>query len=218
MGYPGNLIESELQPTGAFTGAVNARNGLVEAADGGTLFLDEIGSCHWKREARLASRSARRRNPAGGLPNPSKWTPAGSHPSQPTLSKIGEFREDLYYRLNVMQVTSACFYASAAPTFPAPPNACASMSEKNGQAPGQAFSSAMLAIQQHNWPGNVRELENAIERAIILCENDIITEDELDIELDNEQETTTGLVSPQDSSAQIAKEGPLWRITSALCA
>lgn len=211
---PETLIESELfgHEKGAFTGAVNARNGLVEAADGGTLFLDEIGELPLEAQARLLrvlQEGEIRRVGSTQSQQVDVRLLAATHRNLKALSKIGEFREDLYYRLNVMQVRLPALRERGTDILGLAERLRKHVGEKMGKPQVKLSPSAMLAIQQHNWPGNVRELENAIERAIILCENDIITEDELDIELDNERELTTGLVSPQDSSAQIAKEADL---------
>ncbi len=211
---PETLIESELfgHEKGAFTGAVSARNGLVEAADGGTLFLDEIGELPLEAQARLLrvlQEGEIRRVGSTQSQQVDVRLIAATHRNLKALSKTGEFREDLYYRLNVMQLRLPALRERGTDILGLAERLRRHLGDKMGKPSVKLSPGAMHAIQQHTWPGNVRELENAMERAIILCENDIITEDELDIDLDPERELTTGLVSPQENQASSPKEADL---------
>jgi transcriptional regulator with PAS, ATPase and Fis domain len=176
---PEELLESELfgHVRGAFTGAVNARQGRFQLANGGTLFLDEIGEMSPKLQVKLLRVLQER-----------QFEPVGSdHAFQVDVRVVaatnqelrlavrdGRFREDLYYRLNVL------------------PLELPSLRERDGDIPLlirhflsvharrkakgmlQVDGAAMAALERYNWPGNVRELENLIERLVVLNEDGII--------------------------------------------
>ncbi len=190
---PETLIESELfgHEKGSFTGATAGRTGLVEAADGGTLFLDEIGELPLEAQARLLrvlQEGEIRRVGSVQSHKVDVRLVAATHRDLKTMARQGLFREDLFYRLNVIElrlpplrdrgkdvvlIAEALLQRAAIST--------------NQQ--GLFFSDdARHAILNYTWPGNVRELENAIERAAILCDHDEITADLLGIELDAEYE------------------------------
>jgi DNA-binding NtrC family response regulator len=184
---PESLIESELfgHEKGAFTGAVAARSGLIEAADGGTLFLDEIGELPLDAQARLLrvlQEGEIRRVGSITSRKVDVRLVAATHRNLKALSRTGQFREDLYYRLNVVQIRL--------PPLRERGNDILGLADKLLDAAsirlkreGIEFSpDALRAMREYNWPGNVRELENAIERGIILCENQLITAELLDIE------------------------------------
>ncbi|PID42900.1 MAG: response regulator [Proteobacteria bacterium] len=208
---PETLIESELfgHEKGAFTGAVNSRNGLVEAADGGTLFLDEIGELPLEAQARLLrvlqEGEIRRVGSTRSLQVDVRLI-AATHRNLKSLSKIGEFREDLYYRLNVMQIRLPPLRERGQDVLGLAERLRERMCNKLDKHEVQLSPDAMHAIQQHNWPGNVRELENAMERAIILCEGGIITPEELDLEAETDTPSSTGLANPEETGAPHKKE------------
>ncbi|UZE95874.1 sigma-54-dependent transcriptional regulator [Alkalimarinus alittae] len=211
---PETLIESELfgHEKGAFTGAVSARNGLVEAADGGTLFLDEIGELPIEAQARLLrvlqEGEIRRVGSTQALKVNIRLI-AATHRNLRALSKTGEFREDLYYRLNVMQLKLPPLRDRQGDILDLAKLLLQNLSDKLGRT-GMALSpDAMKAIQEHDWPGNVREMENAIERAIILCEDGMITADLLDIETDiDEFSIPKGLFSPSAAKPKPVRDKP----------
>ncbi|MGQ7817334.1 sigma-54-dependent transcriptional regulator [Metapseudomonas furukawaii] len=189
---PETLIESELfgHEKGAFTGATAGRAGLVEAADGGTLFLDEIGELPLEAQARLLrvlQEGEIRRVGSVQSQKVDVRLIAATHRDLKTLAKTGQFREDLYYRLNVISLKLPALrergndVLEIARAFLA--RQCAQMGRENLRF----ATDAEQAIRHYNWPGNVRELENAIERAVILCESPDISADLLgiDIELDD---------------------------------
>ena len=185
---PETLIESELfgHEKGAFTGANAMRQGLVEAADGGTLFLDEIGELPLEAQARLLrvlQEGEIRRVGSVQSRKVDVRLVAATHRNLKDLASRGEFREDLYYRLNVVELhlpplrergDDVVEIANAMLT-----RAC----EKMQQPPMHFTAEATQAIRQYNWPGNVRELENAVERAVILADDDSIQADLLGIDL-----------------------------------
>ncbi|ARU58596.1 response regulator receiver-modulated signal transduction sigma54-specific transcriptional regulator [Oleiphilus messinensis] len=203
---PETLIESELfgHEKGAFTGAVNARNGLVEAADGGTLFLDEIGELPLEAQARLLrvlQEGEIRRVGSTQSKQVNVRLIAATHRNLRALSKTGEFREDLYYRLNVMQIRLPALRERGDDRLGLAKRLLDKICEKVGRSRAQLSPEAMLAIQSHNWPGNVRELENAIERAVILCDGDVIDAPLLDLETDTEvHKLSTGLAASSNES------------------
>ncbi len=176
---PENLIESELfgHEKGAFTGAVAMHQGLVEAADGGTLFLDEIGELPSAAQARLLRVLQEGEIRRVGSPHARKVNVrliAATHRNLQQRVSAGQFRADLYFRLHVMEIhlpplrergedieALALFLLD---------KAC----RRLNRPPVRFASGALAAIHAHSWPGNVRELENAIERAVILCEGSVI--------------------------------------------
>jgi DNA-binding NtrC family response regulator len=188
---PESLIESELfgHEKGAFTGASAGRAGLVEAADGGTLFLDEIGELPLEAQARLLrvlQEGEIRRVGSVQSQKVDVRLIAATHRDLKSLAKVGQFREDLYYRLHVIALKLPALrergsdVSEIAHSFLK--RQCTRMDRDLHFAPD-----AEQAIRHYAWPGNVRELENAIERAVILCESTAISAELLgiDIELDD---------------------------------
>ncbi|MCP5162442.1 MAG: sigma-54-dependent Fis family transcriptional regulator [Hahellaceae bacterium] len=210
---PETLIESELfgHEKGAFTGAVTTRNGLVEAADGGTLFLDEIGELPLEAQARLLrvlQEGEIRRVGSTQSRKVDVRLIAATHRNLRALAKTGEFREDLYYRLNVMQVKLPALRERGEDVLGLARLLLNKMGSKMGNVEFHLSPDAMQRIQNHDWPGNVRELENAIERAVILCDDDLITGDLLDIEDDiDDIQIPAGLVN-QHSAPASGREKP----------
>ena len=186
---PDTLIESELfgHEKGAFTGATNARVGLVEAADGGTLFLDEIGELPLDAQARLLrvlQEGEVRRVGSIATKKVCVRLIAATHRDLKSLTKRGEFREDLYYRLNVVKLILPPLRERQDDVVPLAQHFLKQNCADLGK-PCLSFAPETIdLILRYHWPGNIRELENAIERAVILCEEDCIAPDLLGIELD----------------------------------
>ncbi|MGP9831642.1 MULTISPECIES: sigma-54 dependent transcriptional regulator [Marinobacter] len=186
---PESLIESELfgHEKGAFTGAVSARTGLIEAADGGSLFLDEIGELPAEAQARLLrvlQESEIRKVGSTQSRKVDVRMIAATHRNLKAMTRTGEFREDLYYRLNVMQIRIPPLRERRSDILGLARRFLKRQAEKLGRPELSLSPEAMQALERCRWPGNVRELENAIERASILTDGDIITPSVLD--LDNE--------------------------------
>ena len=185
---PETLIESELfgHEKGAFTGATAQRQGLVEAADGGTLFLDEIGELPLEAQARLLrvlQEGEIRRVGSVQSQKVNVRLVAATHRNLKELSSQGEFREDLYYRLNVMELHLPPLRDRGEDVIEIAVAMLARACEKMAQAPMRFNDASLKAIRDYHWPGNVRELENAVERSVILAESDEVEPDLLGIEV-----------------------------------
>ncbi len=184
---PETLIESELfgHEKGSFTGASVAKTGLIEAADGGTLFLDEIGELPLEAQARLLrvlQEGEIRRVGSIQSQKVDVRLIAATHRNLHQLSSEAKFREDLYYRLKVIELRIPALRERGGDILMLAERLLQKACDRM-EKPLFSFSpEAMAVINQHQWPGNVRELEHAIERAVILSEDNIITPDNLAIE------------------------------------
>ncbi len=184
---PEGLIESELfgHEKGAFTGAIGTHRGLVEAADGGTLFLDEIGELPLEAQARLLrvlQEGEIRRVGATQSRKVNVRLVAATHRDLQQRVSDGLFRNDLYFRLHVMEIRLPPLRERGADIASLAQVLLEKTCRKLNRPP-LAFSDAALErLQAHSWPGNVRELENAIERAVILAEKAVIDPDLLALE------------------------------------
>ncbi|MCD7099234.1 sigma-54 dependent transcriptional regulator [Stenotrophomonas sp. MMGLT7] len=175
---PAELIEAELfgAEAGAYTGANKAREGKFEAADGGTLFLDEIGNLppagqmkllrvlETGRFERLGSNRERRVKVR---------LISATNADLPAMIRDGSFREDLYYRLNTVEI--------ALPPLAERPGDILPLAEHFLAAGKPLAASARTALQRHAWPGNVRELRNVIQRAELLAPGDRIEAADLNL-------------------------------------
>lgn len=186
---PETLIESELfgYEKGAFTGANSNRIGLIEAADGGTLFLDEIGELPLEAQARLLRFIQEDEIRRIGAVESSKVNVrliCATHRNLKEMAHAGHFREDLYYRINVMKLELPPLRERGKDILEIAETMLRSRCEAMGK-PAMHFSPKTIqAITTYVWPGNIRELENAVERAVILCDGDEIDNELLDIDLE----------------------------------
>ncbi len=188
---PETLIESELfgHEKGAFTGAASTRQGLVAAADGSTLFLDEIGELPLEAQARLLRVLQEGEvRPIGSVESHKVNVRliAATHRNLHQLCREGKFREDLYYRINVVQLTLPPLRERGRDIISLAEALLERYCEQMGKTTSLSLSpEAIQAITTYTWPGNVREMENAIQRAVILCEDDTEIDHELlSIDLD----------------------------------
>lgn len=202
---PDTLIESELfgHEKGAFTGATNRRLGLVEAANGGTLFLDEIGELPLDAQARLLrvlQEGEIRRVGSVETTRVKVRLIAATHRDLKALTATGQFREDLYYRLNVVKLSLPPLREREGDIEDLAKHFLKTTCEKM-EKPCLAFDPETLTLMSnYRWPGNIRELENAIERAVILTESKIITPDLLAIDFDHALQTVDDEAEPEDLS------------------
>jgi DNA-binding NtrC family response regulator len=184
---PETLIESELfgHEKGAFTGAHKAHPGLVEAADGGTLFLDEIGELPLPAQARLLrvmQEGEVRRVGATGSRRVNVRLMAATHRDLRQMSYDGQFRNDLYFRLRVVEISLPPLRARGSDVLELADFILSKLCRRLNKPQLELTPEARQAIFGHPWPGNVRELENAIERAVILSDCGQITPDLLAID------------------------------------
>jgi two-component system response regulator HydG len=181
-----SLLESELfgHERGSFTGADKRRVGRFEQANGGTLFLDEIGeipaSVQVKLLRVLQERTFERVGGNEAIRVDVRLVAATNRDLGVEVSE-GRFREDLFYRLNVVHVDMPPLRARGNDLLALASHFLHRFAEENGK-PVRGFTDAALAkLAAHRWPGNVRELENAIERAVVLCEGEMIDAENLPI-------------------------------------
>jgi DNA-binding NtrC family response regulator len=170
---PEELIESELfgHERGSFTGAVARRIGKFELADGGTLFLDEVGDMSLNAQAkvlRVLQESQFER--VGGIETMKVDVRviAATNKDLLRVSREGQFREDLFYRLNVVPITVPPLRERAGDIPLLVDHFLRESAMELGQAPKRLSRSAMDRLREHAWPGNVRELKNLVERMVIL--------------------------------------------------
>jgi len=185
---PETLIESELfgHEKGAFTGATTLRQGLVEAADGGTLFLDEIGELPLEAQARLLrvlQEGEIRRVGSVQSKKVDVRLIAATHRNLKELAAKAEFREDLYYRLNVLELHLPPLRDRGNDVLELAEFMLERSCGKMNKGQMKFGNEARQAILQYQWPGNVRELENAVERAVILADSNTITPDNMAIDV-----------------------------------
>ena len=205
---PENLIESELfgHEKGAFTGATATRTGLVEAAHGSTLFLDEIGELPLEAQARLLrvlQESEIRKVGSVQSKKVDVRLVVATHRDLKQLVVDGLFREDLYYRINVMTLLIPPLRDRGNDILELA-DAILIRTCKRLKTPVLSFAdSASQAIAKYPWPGNVRELENAIERAVVLAEDAVIGEELLAIETEKPRLTEIVAEVPIAASAAI---------------
>lgn len=207
---PESLIESELfgHEKGAFTGATAARQGLVEAAEGGTLFLDEIGELPMEAQARLLrvlQENEVRRVGSVHARTVDVRLIAATHRNLKQLVKEGRFREDLYYRLQVIEVTLPPLRERGQDVLDIAEHLLAKHARRLKLEDTTVVLSreARDTLLKYDWPGNVRELENAIQRSLILCDEGEIGVEELGLDQNEWQipDTLAGGDAPASTSS-----------------
>jgi len=181
---PEQLLESELfgHERGAFTGAVTAKIGRIEQAAGGTLFLDEIAEMSPAVQAKflrlLQERDFQRVGGTRSLKADVRVVAATNRDLATALMR-GQFRDDLYYRLNVFEIHVPPLRERPEDIMPLAEAFLEELGRSMGRPAAGISRDAREWLLAHSWPGNVRELRNAIERAILLCDGGLITRDHL---------------------------------------
>lgn len=209
---PESLIESELfgHEKGAFTGAQQLRKGLVEAADGGSLFLDEIGELPLDAQARLLrllqEKEVRRLGATQSRTIDVRLI-AATHRNLKQMASAGLFREDLFFRLNVVELNLPPLRERGSDILDIARALLARTIGRLGSTPLHFSAEAVDAMSSYHWPGNIRELENAIERAVILCEDSEISPELLAIDFPRPHEAAdTEPVTNNDPPAGLSLE------------
>ncbi|MCH8499291.1 MAG: sigma-54 dependent transcriptional regulator [Marinobacter sp.] len=191
---PSELMESEFfgHKKGSFTGATDNKDGLFRSANGGTLFLDEVADLPLAMQVKLLraiqEKAVRPVGEAKEFPVDIRVLSA-THKNLPQLVQEGSFRQDLFYRINVIEL--------AVPPLRSRPDDIAilanhileRMAREYECEPARLTPSALARLQAYSFPGNVRELENILERAFTLCDTDVI--DVTDLQLGNSAATTS---------------------------
>jgi DNA-binding NtrC family response regulator len=185
---PETLFESELfgHEKGAFTNAIRQRRGLFESADGGTLLLDEISEIPPTLQAKLLrvlqEREVQRLGSEKKVPIDVRVI-ATTNRHLPTEIAAGNFREDLFYRINVVTIDLPPL-RDRTPDIPAlVEHFIRRYNLENGRKVKRVSDSALRLFEQYSWPGNVREVENFIERAVVITSGDVLTPDDFPREL-----------------------------------
>jgi two-component system response regulator PilR (NtrC family) len=179
---PPELLESSLfgHMKGAFTGAIATKRGLFEVADGGSIFLDEIGNINLETQAKLLRVIQEKEFMRLGSVETVKVDVriiAATNADLSKLMKDSHFREDLFYRLNVITINLPPLRRRREDIPLLVAHFLAKYSEENKRKVREVTPDAMRILMDHSWPGNVRELENTIERAVVLCTGDRIGPD-----------------------------------------
>lgn len=183
---PENLMESELfgHVRGAFTGAVATRQGKFQQADGGTLFLDEIGEMPPALQVKLLRALQERIVVKVGDAKQERVdirVVAATHRDLEERIRSGEFREDLYYRLNVVNLHLPALRDRGDDVIVIAKFLLGKYGEEYGSKVKGFTPNALIAMRKYAWPGNVRQLENRIKKALVLCDRSLIGPEDLDL-------------------------------------
>lgn len=205
-----NLLESELfgHARGAFTGAVDSRKGVFECADGGTLFLDEVADMSPSTQVKiLRALEERRVTPVGGsseIPVDVRIVAATNKNLEQDI-RDGNFREDLFYRLNVIPLELPPL-RDRREDIPLLAGHFLARYAKSMRRPVRRLSdSARVSLLSYDWPGNVRELDNVIQRHVALCEGEVI--EDIDLPQCNPARSRSCDAEPESATFRIPDEG-----------
>ena len=204
---PEHLIQSELfgHEKGAFTGAHQRKVGRIEAAHGGTLFLDEIGDLPLELQANLLRflQEKHIERVGGSQPIPvDVRVLAATHVDLEAAIINGRFREDLYYRLNVLQVLTAPLRERHGDMAMLANHFARFYSQETGRRPRTFSEQALVAMGNHDWPGNVRELANRVRRGLVLAEGRQIEPCDLGLETRQAPSLTMGTLEEYKDRAE----------------
>jgi DNA-binding NtrC family response regulator len=204
------LLESELfgHVKGSFTGAVQTKTGLFKIADGGTLFLDEVSNISLSTQAKLLRALQERKiTPIGGT----QLVPidihlvAATNKNLKTMAHEGTFREDLFFRLNIIPIELPPLRERAQDIPILIGHFLKKYTVEIGKEIRGLAPDVLLFLEQYAYPGNVRELENMIERAVVLAEGDIIRNEDLEL-WDSTETTPNRLIEHIPQNAEELKE------------
>jgi len=181
---PSELMESEFfgHKKGSFTGAVSDKAGLFQAANGGTLFLDEVADLPLHMQVKLLRAIQEKAVRPIGSQRETRIDVrilSATHKDLAALVKAGSFRQDLYYRINVIRVHVPSLREHPEDIPLLAQQVLERLSGASGSSPPELEKSALRALQSYSFPGNVRELENILERATTLCEGRVIRSEDL---------------------------------------
>jgi two-component system response regulator AtoC len=181
------LLESELfgHEKGAFTGAAQAKAGLIESADGGTFFLDELGEIPESTQPKLLrvieSREVRRIGALRGKQVDVRFVSA-THRDLRTMAALGKFREDLLFRLNGYTIVVPPLRERRAEIAGLVSTFVSEAATRHGRRAPTIHESARILLESYRWPGNVRELKNVVDRMTLLADGGIVTSDQVDFD------------------------------------
>jgi DNA-binding NtrC family response regulator len=194
------ILESELfgHKQGAFTGALKDKKGFIEEAHGGTLFLDEIGEMPIDLQAKLLRvLETNEYIPVGGttVKKSNFRLIAATNGDLKTESEAHRFRSDLYFRLNIFEIKIPPLRERVKDIAPLAQSFAIQFSAKTNKKAVQIDADFLHKLETYHWPGNVRELKNVIERAVILVNNEILTQDLLPYEIQHQTAKDNKIVS-----------------------
>jgi len=212
---PHELMESEFfgHKKGSFTGATADKQGLFQAADGGTLFLDEVADLPLALQVKLLRAIQEKKvRPVGGQQEISTNVRllSATHKDLNAMVERGEFRQDLYYRINVIDLVSPPLRSRASDIPELAEHLLEKLASNNEQEQPTLSKEAIHGLKHYHFPGNVRELENILERALALYEGNTIELDDLNLpcstELPKAEKFNPSEISLEDYLEEIEKE------------
>jgi transcriptional regulator with GAF, ATPase, and Fis domain len=212
---PEQLLESELfgYERGAFTGAQHAKAGLLESATGGVLFLDEVSEMSLSAQAKflrvLQEREFQRLGSTRVIKANVRVIAATNRDLKKAVDRK-EFREDLFYRLQVFDIKLPPLRARVDDILPLSGAFLQDIGRTFGRPPAGLTRDAKQALLRYRWPGNVRELRNALERAAILCEGGLITAEHLSLHDDEQRAPASGMA--QSSNLSVIERETIERV------
>jgi two-component system response regulator PilR (NtrC family) len=198
---PSELMESEFfgHRKGSFTGAIKDKKGLFQVAEGGSLFLDEVAELPLHMQVKLLRAIQEKAvRPVGAeeeIPTDVRILSA-THKNLAQLVEAGQFRQDLYYRLNVIQLPVPALRERREDIPQLTTHCLGKLAADNALPELKIDDSAMRVLSEYSFPGNVRELENILERATTLCENNTVTVDDLQLPTDVTVTTQAPVTAP----------------------
>lgn len=211
------LVESELfgYERGAFTGALGAKSGWFESANGGTLFLDEIGDLPLSTQVKLLRVLQEREIVRIGSRKP---TPidvrliAATNVNLEEAVKVGRFREDLYYRINVVPIQLAPLRERPGDILPLVEHFISIYKDRLHTSAPELHPDTIRLLHEYPWPGNIRELENTIHRALLVCDGNILRPSNLNLPLINSIPSAPETEDSERLNDTLQLEKVLWHL------